>query len=452
MPGAIAFLSDAFPSHVYAALGLARRLERTGARVQFWGAPAIASLLRSQGVETRSIEGLISRAPGQLYHRTHRLRQMPRFAFRELRARRRFAREMPALIDASCRSLSELLAREKPDLAVFDPFLLAYYPLFWAAGVAGAALCPTPLLDRDPDVPPASSPVVPAKEGGGRVRAAWAKREAAHGGALLLARAAGALGGYTHDQLLAELARRADFPLAERRVERFSAFDLRLRGMPEWALTTPDLELPRRDPLPERLRFVGPCVDTDRREPTPPPPSGKRRVYVSVGTIEQMSGGDADFLARVIEALAPLTDLEVLVAAGSAATVAALGRTPPHVRVEALQPQLALLATASLTITHGGAGTIRESIVSGVPLLVFPRNDDQFGGATRVVFHGLGLAGDRLRATPIAIRAQIGVVLGDPAYRDRAARARDQALRFQAAVDFPALVGEAVALGRASAD
>jgi MGT family glycosyltransferase len=250
---------------------------------------------------------------------------------------------------------------------------------------------------------------------------------------------------------VAEIARRRGFPLDARRVDRAIELDLHFRGVPEWALSAPAMELPRRRPPPNELRFIGPCVDLERRETAAEPQGERRRLYVSVGTVEQMSGGDAEFLGKVVEAFAGADDLEVVIAAGNAATAQALGTPPPPIRVAQSQPQLAMLAGASLAISHGGAGTIREATVSGVPLLVYPRNDDQFGGGARVAFHGMGLAGDRLRATPTSIRQLARTILSDGRFRERAARMRDEVARFQAAVDFRGLVEEAIALASAAA-
>jgi zeaxanthin glucosyltransferase len=82
-------------------------------------------------------------------------------------------------------------------------------------------------------------------------------------------------------------------------------------------------------------------------------------------------------------------------------------------------------------------------VVIGVPLLVYPRNDDQFGNAARVVFHGVGLAGSRATARSESIRDQALCILDDPGFRDRMLRLRQHVLRFQRGVDFAGLVRDA---------
>lgn len=54
--------------------------------------------------------------------------------------------------------------------------------------------------------------------------------------------------------------------------------------------------------------------------------------------------------------------------------------------------QRELLKEVSVVITHGGLGTIKESIAAGIPMIVLPALFDQPFNAMRVRFHGLGEA------------------------------------------------------------
>ena len=53
---------------------------------------------------------------------------------------------------------------------------------------------------------------------------------------------------------------------------------------------------------------------------------------------------------------------------------------------------MTLLAQANVAIIHGGAGTTKECIFQGVPMVVHPlsRHRDHFGNAARVVHHRIG--------------------------------------------------------------
>lgn len=54
----------------------------------------------------------------------------PALLVRNLNARRRVLRRMPAALDMFAESLSSLVAACRPAFIVFDPFLLVYYPTF----------------------------------------------------------------------------------------------------------------------------------------------------------------------------------------------------------------------------------------------------------------------------------------------------------------------------------
>ncbi|WP_157859443.1 glycosyltransferase [Chryseobacterium angstadtii] len=53
-------------------------------------------------------------------------------------------------------------------------------------------------------------------------------------------------------------------------------------------------------------------------------------------------------------------------------------------------PQMAFLKQTEIAILHGGMGGIKESIMNGTPMIVFPLGLDQFENANRVEANGLG--------------------------------------------------------------
>ena len=440
----IVFLIDAYASHTYASFGIARRLQRAGYAVEMWGGPVVTTLAQSQGFAVRTFDGLIGRSPKHLYYRTWRPWDLPQFARREARARSAFRAQLPDAVARMERALHEALHVVKPQLALFDPFMTAYWPLFWAADVRGATLCATPVAFDDPAVPPFTSAHVPHKSGVDRpaIEALWLAQRARRVTVTLAGRVASRLGLYTHDDLVRTLAQHSAFPLAARRHERNVPFDVHFNDMAEWVLFSPAMELPRQVPLPSRVRFLGPCVDDDRAE-EPVQWQGKHtRIYVAVGTVEQRAHGNIAFLRRVIDAFRGARDVELLVSCGGEATLKALGDVPSHVVLRATQPQLAALRDATLAISHGGPGTFRECVVQGVPLLAYPRNHDQFGTAARIAFHGVGLIGRRRLATPSAIRALASLVLEDPSYRSRMHAMRDASLQHERALDVQSLVAQ----------
>ena len=62
---------------------------------------------------------------------------------------------------------------------------------------------------------------------------------------------------------------------------------------------------------------------------------------------------------------------------------------------------------------------VKDCILLGVPMLVFPIWGDQFGTALRVAFHGLGLTKELQTATAESISSMITTVESDSGFKSR---------------------------------
>lgn len=118
----------------------------------------------------------------------------------------------------------------------------------------------------------------------------------------------------------------------------------------------------------------GPYEDTDGNCYSRP------LAYVSMG-----SSGDENLLPTILQALADK---------GFQAAVSGVQRlvdsTYPGVRFLGTLNPSAILQEAALTICHGGAGTVYQSLSSGVPVLCLPSNPDQQLMARAVEQFGAG--------------------------------------------------------------
>jgi len=127
----------------------------------------------------------------------------------------------------------------------------------------------------------------------------------------------------------------------------------------------------------------------------------KKLLYCSLGTQGhwQYDGADYEtkqqsglrFLQSVITAMGSREDWQLVMVVGPHISASSLRSVPPNAVLVDEAPQSQLLKRASLAITHGGLNTVKDCILLGVPMLVFPIWGDQFGTALRVAFHGLGL-------------------------------------------------------------
>jgi UDP:flavonoid glycosyltransferase YjiC (YdhE family) len=83
-------------------------------------------------------------------------------------------------------------------------------------------------------------------------------------------------------------------------------------------------------------------------------------------------------------------------------------------------PLTPLLSDADLVVSYGGAGTIAQSLLAGVPMLLAPQNAEQYLSAMKVANLGAGVLVGMQEDNDIA-RA-LEQLLGNPAYREGARR------------------------------
>jgi MGT family glycosyltransferase len=153
--------------------------------------------------------------------------------------------------------------------------------------------------------------------------------------------------------------------------------------------TIPELE-PGLLPLQGPVVMTGPCLprveSADDDDPALQiPRDGKRRVYVSLGTV---FNDQPHIFRSILEGISGL-GLQVIVSAG--ASYDRFGGQPDaDVHVFRRVPQVALLPTVDVVITHGGNNTVQETLVAGKPMVVVPFGGEQIVNARRVQQLGAG--------------------------------------------------------------
>jgi MGT family glycosyltransferase len=192
-------------------------------------------------------------------------------------------------------------------------------------------------------------------------------------------------------------------------------------GLAQIAQLPATLELPGRR-LPPGFHHTGPWTDAAGREPVDFPwdrldPS-RPLVYASMGTLQN---GILQTFGMMAEACAGL-DLQLVISLGGGQDPALLGDLPGDPIVVGYAPQLDLIRRSALTISHGGLNTALESVAEGVPMVVLPVTYDQPGVGARVEWSGVGRSIPVGRLTVDRLLDAVRIVLGNPAYRQRAGR------------------------------
>jgi len=153
----------------------------------------------------------------------------------------------------------------------------------------------------------------------------------------------------------------------------------------------------------------------------------KRIIYCSLGTQSHWSYGHTDhessqrarkkFLQTVICAVAGLPDWQLVLSLGGYLSQKDFHSVSPDMLfINDNNSQIEILKKASLMITHGGLNSVKECILLGVPMIVFPLLGDQFKNAAAVAHHRLGVTGSIEDYSEERILSLILEVAGNPLY------------------------------------
>ena len=179
-------------------------------------------------------------------------------------------------------------------------------------------------------------------------------------------------------------------------------------------------DAPAHPPL-DGMRHFGFLVPTTHGEASvtwPDHHSDRPRVIVSLGTTYL---GQEQRTQDVLDALGAL-DVDALATTSGQVEAGSL-RCPPNVAVHTFVDHASLLPHCDLMITHAGLGSVAVALAHGVPLVCLPFARDQHLNAERVRTIGAGLCADD---DPGSIEEVVRTVLHDSAFRNAAARIRDE--------------------------
>ena len=164
---------------------------------------------------------------------------------------------------------------------------------------------------------------------------------------------------------------------------------------------------PMSETFGDSYAFVGPSV----MQRYPRRPHDRPLVYVSLGTVLNNA---PDFYRSALQALSGM-DCDAILSSGDAVDPAALGPVPGNVRIFPRVNQLEVLAGADVFLTHCGMNSVSESLLCGVPMVLFPQHGEENAVAIRCEQLGAGLRLKRPSAS--CIRSALEAVLGDDRYR-----------------------------------
>ncbi len=293
------------------------------------------------------------------------------------------------------------LAREPPDVAVADHYLLGAIAAAERAGIPTAvlvhnAMYPGPVRG----LPPPGAGFGPERFVGDRLR------DRAWGAALRWVATREALPSLNHARANLGLNRLA------------SPFDQYAAAARMLILSSRSFDF-TSDGLPSNVRYTGIPLDDAAPTPWQSPWSAddpRPLVLVSLSTLDQ---GQLPLMHKLLEAIADLP-IRALVTLGPV-LAAETFKPPPNAKLEVFVSHAAVLPSAAAVVTQCGLSTVTKALVHGLPLVCLPLVADQPDNAARIAAAGAGI---RLspRSTPARIAAAIERVLVENRFRDNARR------------------------------
>ncbi|MFE6073766.1 macrolide family glycosyltransferase [Paenibacillus sp. NPDC057886] len=148
---------------------------------------------------------------------------------------------------------------------------------------------------------------------------------------------------------------------------------------------------------------------------------GKTLIYISLGTIFNQA---LDFYKLCLEALGN-TDYTIVMSVGNRTQITDLGAIPGNFIVKRYVPQMDVLQSAKLFITHGGMNSTNEGFYFGVPLIILPQSADQPIIAEQVVSRGAGISLQMQTLTANQLRKAVDHVLDAPSFEKAVANMRE---------------------------
>lgn len=379
-------------SSFHGSFKLAKELRSAGARVTYIGPQSYQGFVAAQKLSYVPLlpEPYQPEEPLAAGH-------WPRRTWSRLRAAQRAFERYFAGLSAPLDALGTWLDEHSPSIALLEPMMWEFSPPLLRARIPIVGLSNTLTAKLDTRFPPVFSSTVAMNEPTLAARLIYAGQ---WGRAALQFGMQHAIESLQMLSFAGPSAFAAERPSARVRQSGgelcFGEYGYRLR-IPELVLAPKEIDFPQTTRQANR-NYAGSCVDVERRDM--PFEWGaiekdQEIVYCSLGTYNHFYAHTGQLFRAVIEAILRKPHLQAIVHVGSAAMIAELGPQPARVRLLEQAPQLEILRHASVFITHGGIGAVREGLFFGVPMIVFPCWLDQFGNAARLVHHGVAVRGDR---------------------------------------------------------
>jgi MGT family glycosyltransferase len=152
-------------------------------------------------------------------------------------------------------------------------------------------------------------------------------------------------------------------------------------------------------------------------------------IYCALGSQSNMNAAMSYRIFQIVLGVAmERPEWQFIIAIGKRLDLGELAPSLTNVIITPWAPQLEVLRHADVMINHGGFNTIKECIMMGVPMLIFPllKVRDHFPIAECAVYHGLGLQLDIEQVTSSELGSHIEHVIKNQTFKERLSIMREK--------------------------
>ncbi len=169
-----------------------------------------------------------------------------------------------------------------------------------------------------------------------------------------------------------------------------------LKHMPEIIACPVELDLPGVN-RGENVRYIEPCIREqitgDKEFIWPDIGEGIKLIYISLGSqVVTFLEKGREYYRLFMEVIRRAVSYKwfFIFSFSPDIDLREFEPLPDNVYTSPWVPQLEILKKSSLSINHGGLGSIKECIYYGVPMLIYPLGADQFRNSERVKIRKIG--------------------------------------------------------------
>jgi len=403
----IVFIMLPESGHINGTFKLCKQLTEKGHEVVHLNIPDMEEKVTKQGIDFFSF-GEEHLPKGFLEQMEEKISEENTFG--QLKILRDYIKRARALFeDLYQYEFDSILAEIDPDLFIVD-VLLPFAGIFASStDVPVLSLSVTLPVEFNWNLPPLGSYCVPASDWKGKLTVAW--KWGLRSVEALFWQLAGSLVGFNLWWEVRNQAKLWGFP--REKIDYIASFQPYVK-LDELVLAPAEFDFPAAQR--EDRHYIGPLVDLEREEPDfdwKKIDNSRPLIYCSFGTQAFRVNKTHSLMQKIIDVVKAHKEWQLVLTTGNQFSLDSFTNVTKDIHILSYAPQAALLDKADLFISHGGLNSVKESIMSQVPLLVIPLTRDQPGNASRVEYHDLGFTCLPSQAKKNSLKSMISTLLTD---------------------------------------